>query len=129
MEFQSSVRSYAARVADFVMNSTNPVRERYYRRDEDVNDPNAGIDLVSRHEIDKKNVENLCYFPDCVVDIAASINRDRSWNFLHIFVRAKSEDVYRLFAGYANAIKYELCQYTQTENVALEVVLDMGTEE
>lgn len=127
MDFQSSIRSYAARVADFSMNSTTPVKERYYRRNEDINDPNAGIDLVSRHEIDEKNVENLYCFPGCVVDITATINRDRSWNFLHIFVRAKSEDMYRLFACYANAIKYELCQYTQTENVVFEVVLDMGT--
>lgn len=28
-----------------------------------------------------------------------------------------------------DAIKYELCQYTQTENVAFEVVLNIDTEE
>lgn len=127
MNFQSSVKSYAGYIADYSANNTTQVRERYYRRNEDINDPNAGIDLVSRREIDEKNVENLYLFPGCVVDITATINRDMSWNFLHIFVRAKSEDMYRLFACYANAIKYELCQYTQTENVVFEVVLDMDT--
>lgn len=128
MEFQSSVKSYAYRIADFAMDNTNPVKERYYRRDEDVNDPNAGIDLVVQHDANLRHIDNDVYFPNCVVDITATINRDRSWRFLHIFVRAKSEYEYRLFASYKDAIKYELCEYLQTEDVSFEVALDSDKE-
>lgn len=128
MDFQLSVKSYASRIADFAMDNTNPVRERYYRKTEDVNDPNAGIDLVTRHDANCKSIDDSYYFPNCVVDIAASINRDRSWRFLHVSVRAKKMYEYRLFASYADAIKYELCEYLQTEDVNFEVALDLDKE-
>lgn len=124
MDFQLSVKSYAYRIADFAMDNTNPVRERYYRKTEDVNDPNAGIDLVTQFDANCKGIDDSFYFQNCVVDIVASANRDRSWRFFHISVRAKREYEYRLFASYADAIKYELCEYLQTEDVSFEVILD-----
>lgn len=128
MEFQLSVKSYACRIADFATDNTNPVRERYYRKTEDVNDPNAGIDLVVQYDTDIRGIDNCLYFQNCVVDIAATINRDRSWRYCHISVRAKREYEYHLFASYADAIKYELCKYTQTEDVSFEVILDTDEE-